>query len=66
MCNLADEFADYFMGKIENIRESLKDFENFKPTMKSVPKFDVFEELSEEEIKKKDQPASNKIPITQF
>ena len=51
-CNLADEFADYFMGKIETIREFLKNFENCKRTEKSVPKFDMFEELSEDEIKK--------------
>ena len=50
--NLADDFADHFMGKIETNRESLKDFENFEPTMKKMPSFDVLKELSEDEIKK--------------
>lgn len=49
---LADKFADYFMDKIKKIRESLKDHENFKPSFKSVPKFNTFRNLSEDEIKK--------------
>jgi hypothetical protein len=48
---LADKFADHFMDKIKKIRESLKDFENYKPLVKDVPPFGSFESLSEDEIK---------------
>ena len=34
---LADKFADHFMDKIKNIRDSLKDFEKFQPLFKDVP-----------------------------
>lgn len=34
---LAEDFADFFMDKIDKIRKSLKDFPNFKPTFKDVP-----------------------------
>jgi hypothetical protein len=49
---LADQFADHFMDKIAKIRDSLKDYENFKPSRKDVPSFDRFAELTENEIEK--------------
>ena len=49
--NLGDKFADHFMGKIDKIRESLKDFENFEPATKKVPRSDVFKELTHDENK---------------
>lgn len=35
---LADDFANYFMTKISNIRNSLDKFENYKPVTKDVQK----------------------------
>jgi hypothetical protein len=49
--SLADQFADYFMDKIEKIRESLKDFSNFSPFVRDVQCFEIFEELSENEVR---------------
>ena len=49
--NLDEKFANHFMGQIAKIRESLKDFGNFEPTMKKLSNFDVFKELSEDELK---------------
>lgn len=49
---LADKFADYFMNKIKKIRNSLKDHENYKPSVKDINQFRSFEELSQLEIKK--------------
>lgn len=48
---LADKFADHFMSKIEKIRESLKDFDNYEPSFKNVQPFTSFENLSQDEVK---------------
>lgn len=47
---LADKFADHFMEKISKIRESLKGFENYNPSVKDVEPFS-FKSLSQEEVK---------------
>lgn len=49
---LAEKFADHFMSKIDKIRQALKDFQNFKPDVKDVPRFDDFQDLTEDEIRK--------------
>ena len=49
---LADKFADYFMEKIQKICDSLKNYENFKPSVKKVNSFETFDNLSENEIRK--------------
>ena len=48
---LAEKFADHFMSKIDKIRQALKDFQNFKPDVKDVPRFDDFQDLTEDEIR---------------
>ena len=48
---LAEEFAEYFMNKISKIRDSLKDYPNYKPLRKEISVFDHFVEFSEAEIK---------------
>ena len=49
---LAEKFADHFMSKIDKIRQALKDFQNFKLNVKDVPRFDDFQDLTEDEIRK--------------
>jgi hypothetical protein len=44
---LSDNFADDFMNKISKIRESLHEFNTYKPLNKSVPVIDEFQELSQ-------------------
>ena len=43
-CALAENFADYFMNKIDKIWQSLKDHKNFEPMMKDVQPFVSFQE----------------------
>ncbi|KAK3101096.1 hypothetical protein FSP39_000910 [Pinctada imbricata] len=49
---LAEEFADYFMSKIDKIRYELRDFENYDAVTKEVPSFRTFNELTQDEVKK--------------
>ncbi|CAG2214387.1 unnamed protein product [Mytilus edulis] len=48
---LPDKFADFFMNKIKTIRDSLRDFDDYKPLFKDVPLFTSFKNLSEDEVK---------------
>lgn len=49
---LSENFADFFMNKIGKIRDSLKEFPNYKPRPKDVESFETFQELEESEIRK--------------
>ena len=49
---LSNKFADFFMGKIESIRDALKDCPKYVPQESLAPKFDNFNILSEEEVRK--------------
>jgi hypothetical protein len=48
---LPDIFADDFMNKISKIRDSLHEFNKYKPINKSVQVLDEFKELSQDEVK---------------
>ncbi|VDI03665.1 Hypothetical predicted protein [Mytilus galloprovincialis] len=48
---LPDKFADFFMNKKKTIRDSLRDFDDYKPLFKDVPLFTSFKNLSEDEVK---------------
>ena len=49
---IADKFADHFMNKIDIIRKSLEDYENFSPDVRDVPRLDSFQDLTEVEVRK--------------
>lgn len=49
---IADQFADHIMNKISKIRHDLKQFEHSEPSVKNVPSFKTFGDLTEEEVKK--------------
>ena len=50
--NLAEEFADFFMGKIENIRENLAENQTYRPTRKITPSLAEFRSFDQMEVKK--------------
>ena len=47
---LAEDFADYFMTKINNIRDSLDIFPKYYPPMRHTPKLTQFNRLAVEEV----------------
>ena len=49
---LAEDFAEFFMNKIQTLRESLADHPLYRPKPTNIPKFDTFKELREEDVKK--------------
>ena len=49
---LADNFADFFMEKVQKIRDNLKHYRKYEPSMRIVPKFGKFDELCEDDIRK--------------
>ena len=48
---LSDNFADYLLKKISKMRDSLNEFDKYKPLNKSAPVLDKFKELSQDEVK---------------
>jgi len=49
---LDEDFADFFMNKIDTIRQSLKDFPTHKPKRKNVSCISKFQELTTDEVSK--------------
>ncbi|KAH3811837.1 hypothetical protein DPMN_140252 [Dreissena polymorpha] len=49
---IAENFADHFLDKINKIRDALASFEKFTPDHKEVPYFGMFEDLTQDEVKK--------------
>ncbi len=49
---IAEHFANHFLDKINKIRDALASFEKFTPEHKEVPCFGMFEELTQDEVKK--------------
>ena len=49
---LAEDFAEFFMNKIQTIRDNLADHPLYKPKPTKIPKFDTFKKLREEDVKK--------------
>ena len=50
---LAEEFADFFIAKIQAIRDYLEHHNKFKPTMRSTESFTEFRLYNEDEIRDK-------------
>ena len=49
---LAEDFAEVFMNKIQTIRDSLANHPLYRTEPTNIPKFDAFKELREEDVKK--------------
>ena len=49
---LVDEFADYFLGKIQKIRDQLDHYEKYSPQNKDVPRMSSFKPVSKDEVSK--------------
>jgi len=49
---LADKFADYFIEKIEKIRNDLEKYDKYVPEMTDAPTLDTFEIVTDEEVDK--------------
>jgi len=49
---LAEDFADFFLNKIDTIRQSLKDIPTHEPKRKNVPCFGKFQELTTDKVSK--------------
>ncbi|KAH3838849.1 hypothetical protein DPMN_112265 [Dreissena polymorpha] len=49
---IAENFADHFLNNINKIRDALAFFEKITPDHKEVPCFGMFEELTQDEVKK--------------
>ena len=50
---LAEEFADFFIAKIQAIRDDLEHHNKFKPTIRSTNSFMEFRLYNEDEIRDK-------------
>ena len=50
--NLAEEFSDFFMGKIEDIRENLAENQTYRPTRKITPSLTEFRSFDQMDVKK--------------
>ena len=50
--DLAEDFADFFMGKIENIRENLAENQLYRPTGKMTPSLAEFRSFNLTEVRK--------------
>ena len=57
---LAEEFADYFLEKIDKIRQQLININPFKPTTTGTPRLWKFSPLTTEEVKKEISSMKNK------
>ncbi|KAH3830835.1 hypothetical protein DPMN_104090 [Dreissena polymorpha] len=49
---IAENCTDHFLDKINKIRDALASFEKYTPDHKEVPCFGMFEELTQDEVKK--------------
>ena len=50
--NLANEFADYFMGKIKKIRQELNTNSKYTPSNNNIPILAEFTEVTQDEVQK--------------
>ena len=50
--DLAEEFADFFMDKIQKIRDNLPENLTYEPTRKSIPRLAEFRSFNQMEVKK--------------
>jgi hypothetical protein len=50
--SLAENFADFFLNKINKIRDSLTDYESYIPDYKETSQFESFRIFSNDEVKK--------------
>ena len=49
---MANDFVDYFVGKIQTIRDELSNANVFKPQVNNIPKLKQFTPLEIEEVQK--------------
>ena len=56
----ADDFADFFIGKIQTIRDELSSAEGFKPPVNNIPQLKQFSPLKMEEVQKEIMSMKNK------
>ena len=49
---IADDFANFFIGKIQEIREELSSAEGLKPQVNNIPQLKKFSPLEMEEVQK--------------
>ena len=49
---LAEDSLEFFMNKIQTIRDNLADHSLYKPEPMNIPKFDTFKNLREADVKK--------------
>ena len=54
--NLANEFADYFIGKIEKIRQELDTNSNYTPSNDKTTILSEFTEVTQDEVQKSSWP----------
>ena len=63
---LAEDFVDYLLGKIEKIRENLKDKEPYKPCQLEIPQLTKFAPVTEQELGKHNNYTSQVIPTRRY
>ena len=49
---MADDFADFFIGKIQTIRDELSGANEFKPQVSNIPQLNQFTPLKIKEVQK--------------
>ena len=57
---MADDFADFFIVKIQTIRDELSSANEFKPQVSNIPQLNQFPPLKIEEIQKEIMSMKNK------
>ena len=57
---IANVFADFFIGKIQTVRDELSSAEGFKPQVNNIPQFKQFSPLKMEEVQKEIMSMKNK------
>ena len=57
---MADDFADFTIGKMQNIRDSFSGVEGFKPQVNNIPQLKQFSPLTIEEVQKEIMSKKNK------
>ena len=57
---IANDFADFFIGKIQTIRDELSSAEGFKPQVSNIPQLKQFSSLKMEEVQNEIMSMKNK------
>ena len=62
---LAEDFADYFLGKIDKIREGFTNLPAYKPNERDTPKLKNFTTITQNQLEKNSKRNANQIVPTQ-